>query len=419
MQIVVQKFGGTSVATADLRAKVAEKVCHAREQGWAPVVVVSAMGRKGAPYATDTLISLARNEYHDIAARELDMLMCTGEIISAAVMTATLQGLGMPAVVLTGGQAGIVTDSSFNNARILKVDSRPLLTLLKAGRIPVVCGFQGMTAEGEFTTLGRGGSDTTAAALGAALDASVVEIYTDVDGIMTADPRIVPDAQILDCISYNEVCQLAQQGAKVIHPRAVEIAMQKNIKLVVKSTFSDAPGTVITNINKENADGVSLADRVATGVTYLDGICQLNVEPDGPAADDCGVQAFQAMADSGISVDLINVLPEKIMFTVSQDVREKAVARLRDLGFKVRVVPDCAKVSVVGGGMREVPGVMATFVAAITSQHIPILQTVDSHTSISALVAQEHMCAAVKALHEKFGLANGGGLGTCGISVES
>lgn len=419
MQIVVQKFGGTSVATADLRAKVAEKVCHAREQGLAPVVVVSAMGRKGAPYATDTLISLVREEYHDIAARELDMLMCTGEIISAAVMAATLQGLGMPALVLTGGQAGIVTDSGFNNARILKVDSRPLLTLLKAGRIPVVCGFQGMTAEGEFTTLGRGGSDTTAAALGAALDASVVEIYTDVDGIMTADPRIVPDAQILECISYNEVCQLAQQGAKVIHPRAVEIAMQKNIKLVVKSTFSDAPGTVITNINKENADGVSLADRVATGVTYLDGVCQLNVEPDGPVADDCGVQAFKAMADGGISVDLINVLPEKIMFTVNQDVREKAVARLRDLGFKVRVVPDCAKVSVVGGGMREVPGVMATFVAAITSQHIPILQTVDSHTSISALVAREHMCAAVKALHEKFGLANGGGMGTCGISAES
>lgn len=419
MQIVVQKFGGTSVATSELRAKVVQKICHAREQGMAPVVVVSAMGRKGAPYATDTLISLGREGYHDIAARELDMLMCTGEMISAAVLAATLQGQGVPAVVLTGGQAGIITDSNFNNARILKVDPRRLLTLLKNGQIPVVCGFQGITADGEFTTLGRGGSDTTAAALGVALDACVVEIYTDVEGIMTADPRIVPNAQILDCISYNEVCQLAQQGAKVIHPRAVEIAMQKNIKLVVKSTFSDAPGTVITNINKENTNGVSLADRVATGVTYLDGVCQINVWPDGQAGYDSSVQVFKAMADAGISVDLINVLPEKIMFTVNQDVQEKAVARLRELGFKVNVVPDCAKVSVVGGGMREVPGVMATFVEALTARHIPILQTVDSHTSISALVAREHMSAAVKALHEKFGLANGGGMGTCGISAES
>ncbi|GBG54811.1 aspartokinase [Sporomusaceae bacterium FL31] len=404
MRIIVQKFGGTSVSSPEVRQLVVKKIVKAKEQGVSPVVVVSAMGRKGEYYATDTLIELARTTNKNIAARELDQIMCCGEIISAVVMTATLQAHGLDAVMLTGGQAGIVTDSHFNNARILKVDPSHILRLVKQGKVPVVCGFQGMSTDGELTTLGRGGSDTTASALGGALNAELIEIYTDVDGIMTADPRIVCNAKILDSISYSEVCQLAHQGAKVIHPRAVEIAMQKSIPLVVKSTFSEAPGTLITNINKGDSGGTAVSDRIATGVTYLANIAQIKVDTQN--SNDASFKVFKTMADSGISVDLINVHPGQIMFTVNEELAEKAAEKLQQLGYQVETVHDCAKVSVVGGGMREVPGVMANFVEALSANNIQILQTVDSHTSISVLVRKAEMQKSVTALHEKFSLSN-------------
>lgn len=406
MRILVQKFGGTSVASPEVRELVLRKIEKAREQGFNPVVVVSAMGRQGAPYATDTLISVARSVYKGIAARELDQIMYCGEMISAVVMAGTLQAAGMDAVMLTGGYAGITTDDNFTDARILKCDPTRLLSLLKQGKVPVVCGFQGMTGEGEFTTLGRGGSDTTASALGAALNAEMIEIYTDVDGIMTADPRIVENAKILDCISYGEVCQLAHQGAKVIHPRAVEIAMQKNIPLVVKSTFSDAPGTLITNIAQEDTSEAAVVDRVATGVTYLTNIVQFKVRLDDTMGSDSSFKVFKTMAESDISVDLINVHPGQIMFTITAEHVERASTKLKQQGYHIEILENCAKVSVVGGGMREVPGVMANFIEALSRNKIAILQTVDSHTSISALVPQSDVGAAVKSLHEKFGLSN-------------
>ncbi|MDD4600954.1 Aspartokinase [bioreactor metagenome] len=406
MRIVVQKFGGTSVASPENRALAVKKIKAALEQGYSPVVVVSAMGRRGESYATDTLIALAREVYKDIAPRELDQIMCCGEIISAVTMTATLQAEGINAVMLTGGQAGVTTDNNFNNARILKVDPTRLINLIKAGKLPVVCGFQGISLDGELTTLGRGGSDTTAAALGAALNAELVEIYTDVDGIMTADPRMVSNAKILDCVSYSEVCQLAHQGAKVIHPRAVEIVMPKSIPLVVKSTFSDAPGTLITNIFPENTEGDAVTDRIATGVTYLSDIAQIKIDVANDNSGQSSSKVFNLMAANGISVDLINVLPGQIMFTVGEGFADQARAKLAQMGYQSTVVPDCAKVSVVGGGMREVPGVMASFVEALADNDIGILQTVDSHTSISALIRKADIQKAVTALHEKFTLSN-------------
>jgi len=406
MRIIVQKFGGTSVASPEVRELVLRKIEIARDQGFNPVVVVSAMGRQGAPYATDTLIDIARSAYKNIADRELDQIMCCGEMISAVIMAGTLQAAGMDAVMLTGGNAGIITDDNFTDARISKCDPTRIISYLKQGKVPVVCGFQGMTGEGEFTTLGRGGSDTSASVLGAALKADMIEIYTDVEGIMTADPRIVENAKILDCISYGEVCQLAHQGAKVIHPRAVEIAMQKNIPLVVKSTFSEAPGTLITNIAKEDNDNVNVVDRVATGVTYLTNIVQIKVHLDDTMGNDASFKVFKTMADNGISVDLINIHPGEIMFTINADQAEKASIKLKRLSCKFEILEHCAKVSVVGGGMREVPGVMANFIEALSRNKIVILQTVDSHTSISVLVPQSDVGAAVKSLHEKFGLSN-------------
>ena len=405
MRILVQKFGGTSVSTAENRRLAAEKISHAIEEGFSPVVVISAMGRNGQPYATDTLIGVAREAHSLLSRRELDMMMGCGEIISAVVMASTLQNFGLDAIVLTGGQSGIITDNQFGNARILKVDPSRVRAELAAGKIPVVCGFQGVSAEGDLTTLGRGGSDTTASALGAALPAETIEIYTDVDGIMTADPRLVPHAHILDRISYAEVSQLAHQGAKVIHPRAVEFAMQKNIPLVVKSTFSNAPGTLITtSAQVEETCDAGISDRVATGVTYVKKISQVAVEltADNKQADSSGI--FKILAGSGINVDLINILPRQVLFTVQEDDDAETRQRLLDAGYHLTVLPNCAKVSVVGGGMGDVPGVMAGFVEALASKGIPLLQTVDSQTSISALIDGKYLEIAVSALHSQFNL---------------
>lgn len=405
MRIIVQKFGGTSVATQENRRSAIEKIRNAVREGFRPVVVISAMGRNGQPYATDTLIHLAKEQNPLLSRREMDLMLGCGEIISAVVLASSLQAAELDAVVFTGGQAGIITDSQFGNARILKVDPTRIREALVAGKIPVVCGFQGVTVEGDLTTLGRGGSDTTASALGAALAAETIEIYTDVDGIMTADPRIVPSAQILERISYAEVSQLAHQGAKVIHPRAVEFAMQKNIPLVVKSTFSDAPGTLITTCSQtEDTCDSAVSDRIATGVTYVKNISQIAVAPQDGNKPFESSKVFKILAASGINVDLINVLPRQVLFTVQEQDADETRQRLTSAGYRTEVTAGCAKVSVVGGGMGDVPGVMASFVEALTTKNIPLLQTVDSQTSISALIAGTHLETAVSALHSQFGL---------------
>ncbi|MBM3496830.1 MAG: aspartate kinase, partial [Armatimonadetes bacterium] len=246
--IVVQKFGGTSVDTDEHRRAAARKIIAAKESGHDPVVVVSAIGRSGAPYATDTLRQQLKGVDVSVSphAREMDAMMACGEMISAAVMAVTLQSIGYAAMAMSGPQAGIVTDGEFGNARIRSVQPTAVREALVRGEIPVVCGFQGVAEEpgspthGLTTTLGRGGSDTTATALGAALGAMAVEIYTDVDGVKTADPDMVPNAQTLDLCTYPELAEITHLGAQVVHPRAAEIAMDYGIELWVKSTFSEA-----------------------------------------------------------------------------------------------------------------------------------------------------------------------------------
>lgn len=406
MRIIVQKFGGTSVASEEARLAVKDKVQHAIRKGLSPVVVVSAMGRKGAPYATDTLIDTLKQVNLSVNVREMDMLMCCGEIISACVMAATLQKYGINAMALTGGQAGIVTDAQFGAARIKNINIANLTHLLESGIIPVVCGFQGVTENyHKFTTLGRGGSDTSASALGAALKAEFVEIYTDVEGIMTADPRIVKGATILNQISYAEVCQMAHNGAKVIHPRAVEIAMGSNIPIYVKSTFSDAPGTLITNERGGRSGGAEIAinESCASGVANLGDLAQFRIElnPDDMTA---GRNLFVDLADAGISVGCLNLSEKEAMFAVFSSDVEHTCKVLDDTEFNYILNRNCAKVSVVGSSMRGVPGVMATFVGALAGKGIAILQTVDSDTTISAIVKEECLVEAVQALHDAFKL---------------
>lgn len=269
MRVKVMKFGGTSVATTDSRMTSALRVISAKEQGFSPVVVVSAIGRRGAPYATDTLINVLREIDPSVEPdpRELDMFVACGEIMSAVIFAHTLKTLGHQAQAFRGGQAGIRTDGVYGNARITSINPASVFRSIEAGFIPIICGFQGVHVSGdgapggELTTLGRGGSDTTGSAIGAALKAHAVEIYTDVDGVKTADPDAVPDAPTLRKVTYDEVAEIAHLGAKVVHPRAAEIAMQYDIPLWVKNTFSEDEGTEI--VKREKFPG-----RRVTGVTH-------------------------------------------------------------------------------------------------------------------------------------------------------
>lgn len=397
MNIIIQKFGGTSVATSERRLQAVRKIVWARNEGYKPVVVVSAMGRRGAPYATDTLIDLAKGVSTEITPRELDLLVSCGEVISTVVMVQTLRTVGYEAVALTGAQAGILTDDNFGEARIIAVSPEPLLKHIQEGRIPVVAGFQGCTPTGEITTLGRGASDTTATALGVALNAEVVEIYSDVDGVMSVDPKIVPEAKTLAVMTYREICEMANHGAKVMHPRAVQIAMEKGIPVRVRSTFSDTEGTLITHGD---------VSRVITGITNVGDIARIEVEPGTDMSkSEAEVRTFKALADARISVDFINITENRIVFTVKEDLAGKALSILQNTGFRCNARPGCAKISVIGAGMQDVPGVMARVVEVLYKAGIPIIQTVDSEITISCLVDRKDMERAVKVLFTEFGLA--------------
>jgi aspartate kinase len=401
MKILVQKFGGTSVASEEVRIAAATHIEAALAAGYQVVVVVSAMGRRGDPYATDTLLSLI-DESDRVSKRDLDVLMTCGEAISAVVFAGMLRRRGHQVTVLNGQQAGIITNDEFGSARILEIKTDRVIDELRAGRIVVVMGFQGGTANGDATTLGRGGSDTSATALGVALNAEYVDIFTDVEGIMTADPRIVDNARRLHSMTYTEICNLAYQGAKVIHPRAVEIAMQRNIPIRVRSTLSNDEGTLVSS-QAALVEPETLSDRLITGVTQTPHITQIILEGDGVGR----LNVFAAMGESGISTDFISVSPDRISYTVSHADTPKALRRLEDMGLVAKTVEDCVKVAVVGAGIAGMPGVMARIFKALADENIDILQSADSHTTIWCLVRGEQMQPAVRALHRAFNLDDG------------
>ncbi len=394
MNIIVQKFGGTSVRHEESRRQAASHVKQAVELGYKVVVVVSAMGRKGDPYATDTLLNLI--ELPLSSKREQDLLLSCGETISAVVFANKLNELQLSAVALTGAQAGFRTNDEFTNARITTMDCELLKAYLKSHDVVVVAGFQGVTESGDVATLGRGGSDTSATALGAALGAEWIDIFTDVAGVMTADPRIVKEARPLTEMTYTEICHMAYQGAKVIHPRAVEIAMQAHIPIHIRSTYSGERGTTVS----ERTD---ISDRIITGIAHIAGVTQIKVTAQDVQSD-LPEKVFKAMANEKISVDFINIHPRAVAYTVMDDVVDQAVYALNKLGYELEVNRHCAKVSAVGAGMAGVPGVTAKIVSALSKQNIQILQSADSHTTIWVLVKGEDMVKAVNALHQIFHL---------------
>ncbi|MED0669378.1 aspartate kinase [Aneurinibacillus aneurinilyticus] len=403
MRILVQKFGGSSLTTAEKRERAAHHIVKALEQGYSVCVVVSAMGRKGDPYATDTLLDLIRENGDALGKREKDMLMSCGEVISAATMASMLNAKGFTTAVLTGGQAGILTNDDYTNAQIATINPQRIVRELEQGKIVIVTGFQGRTTEWDTTTLGRGGSDTSATALGVALQAEMVDIFTDVNGIMTADPRIVEEARSLSTITYTEICNMAYQGAKVLHPRAVEIAMQTNTPIRVRSTFSDDGGTLVTSVAEANRVAGEVNDRLITGIAHVSNVTQIKVMAK-EGEYDLQMQVFKAMAENEISVDFINVNPLGVAYTVHDEVVEKAVNILHIMGYEPLLTQHCAKVSIIGAGMAGVPGVMARIVETLTKEDIQILQSADSHTTIWVLVKEVDMVRAVRALHKTFDL---------------
>jgi aspartate kinase len=403
MALVVQKFGGTSVADAQKIKAAAQKAIARHDAGDQVVVVVSAMGHQ-----TDILVDLAKQVTDRPSAREMDMLLSTGEQVSVALFAMAIQSLGRKAVSLTGAQIGIRTDSTHTKARIRSISTDHVKALLDSGAIVIAAGFQGIDQHGNITTLGRGGSDTTAVALAAVLDASLCEIYTDVDGIYTTDPRILPDARRLDSISYDEMLELASLGAGVMHARSIEFAKKFGVKVVVRSSFKDIPGTLILAADEAAA-------RAASGVALAKDEARITLEnvPDQPGSSHA---LFSELAASGIAVDMIvqNVGQggrADISFTVPEDDLAEALDRTKSVADRIGaegVSHDhgVAKVSVVGVGMAREQGVAGRMFTALAAEKINVHMITTSEIKISALVDRKDGPAAVKAVHEAFGLGN-------------
>ncbi len=388
MRLIVQKFGGTSVSSEISRQMVVKKIKSAIAEGLTPIIVVSAMGRKGASYATDTLLSLLSPGFIQKNKRAVDFLISCGENISSVVLCNTLYGYGINAMPLSGANAGIITDDNFNNANFIRLEKDRILKIIEEGYIPIVTGFQGTTEDGLITTIGRGGSDTSAALIGEAFKVSRVEIYTDVDGIMTADPKLVSSAKIIADLSYLEVFQLADQGAQVIHPGAVEIAMRSNIPLIIKNTLSDEFGTIIH-------DGFSRTKKLFTGIASIDGRIQIKFN------NDIEQDVFSIMAENEISIDLINVFPNESIFTISQDdfVSFSDIMNHNDVQFEYK--DDLTQISIIGRGMTGIPGIMAKILKTLRIHGIEILQTADSNSTIWCLVHTKDKQDAINLLHKE------------------
>jgi aspartate kinase len=406
LALVVQKFGGTSVGSLERMQNVAKRALATQAQGNDVVLIVSAMSGE-----TNRLLKLA----HDITkvpdARELDALAATGEQVSAALMSLTIHELGGKARSLLGHQVRVLTDDAFTKARIRAIDGEKIFEAVREGRIAVVAGFQGVDEKGNITTLGRGGSDTTAVAIAAAIKADACEIYTDVDGVYTTDPNICPTARKIDRISYEEMLELASLGAKVLQIRSVEVAMKYEVPVHVRTSFSEAPGTWVVKEER------SLEEVVVTGVAYdkSEAKVQLLEVPDKP-----GIVAriFGALAEWNISVDMIiqntayDYAPggaTDVTFTVSKTdlarVREHMDALLVTIGAKaMKVDEDIVKVSIVGLGMRSHAGVAAKMFKLLADEGINIQAISTSEIKISCLIAAKYTELAVRALHDGFGL---------------
>ncbi len=404
MGLIVQKYGGTSVADTERITSVAERIVSRVREGDKVIVVVSAMAGE-----TDKFVNFAHEITDTPDEREMDLLLSSGERITSALMAMAIQKSGLKSMSLTGRQVGIITDSSHTKAMIEHIEAGRLKAALDEDKVPVVAGFQGIDEFSDVTTLGRGGSDTTAVAIAAALKADMCEIYTDVEGVFTADPRIVPDARKMDRVSYDEMLEMASLGAKVLHGRSVEFAKKYNVPLVVRSSFNQTPGTLVT---REDRD---MEKTVITGVTHDRNQTRITIMrvPDRPGI---AANIFNAIAEANINVDMIvqNISSDDratdISFTVSKAEGKKAFEITRkvsdELGTKgVNMNTDVAKVSIVGVGMQSHFGVAARMFETLSKAGINIMMISTSEIKISCVIDVNHTKEAVKRLHDVFELA--------------
>ena len=401
--LIVQKYGGSSVANAERVFNVAKRIMRTRMEGNDVVVVLSAQGK-----TTDGLIAKAKEINAKPSRREMDMLLSTGEQQSVALMAMAISAIGGRAVSLNAAQVGIETTNTYSNARIRHINTERIENELDEGSIVLVTGFQGVNAIGDTTTLGRGGSDTSAVALAAALNADMCEIYTDVEGVYTADPRVVPDAVKLDDISYDEMLELASLGAKVLHSRSVEVAKKYNVKLVVRSSMSEAEGTEVkedVKMERMLVSGVA-ADKKVSRISIMG----INDEP-GKA-----FEVFSLMAKEKVSVDIILQSTgadgkQNISFTIGEDdldIALKALEKNKERLTAREIVHDenTAKLSIVGAGMATNPGVAAMFFEAMYDAGVNIQMISTSEIKITVLIAKDDVDAAMVAVHDKFKMAS-------------
>ena len=403
MGIIVQKFGGTSVGTVDRIQHVASRVIQEKENGNHVVVVVSAMGK-----STDKLVDLANQITSKPSKREMDMLLTTGEQVTISLLTMALQEKGYEATSFTGWQAGIETEAKHGNARITKIDPDHIKDELSEGKIVVVAGFQGVSVEDEITTLGRGGSDTTAVALAAALKAEKCDIYTDVTGVFTTDPRVVKSARKLAAISYDEMLELANLGAGVLHPRAVEYAKNYNVPLEVRSSMEKERGTIIEEETKMEQN------LVVRGIAFEDQVTRVSVLGIPNELSTLST-IFSTLAKSGLNVDIIiqsttSDQKTSISFSVKTADLEDTIAILvqhkATLNYaKIESESGLSKVSIVGSGMVSNPGVAAEMFEVLANEGIEIKMVSTSEIKVSTVISQEHMVTAVDILHQAFDLS--------------
>jgi aspartate kinase len=405
LALVVQKFGGTSVANLERMQNVAERALRVQREGNQVVMIVSAMAGE-----TNRLLGLAHQISEVPDAREMDSLASTGEQVSAALVAMTIQKLGGKARSLLGHQVRVHTDSAYTKARIHNIDNSKLLETVNGGEIAVVAGFQGIDAAGNITTLGRGGSDTTAVAIAAAIKADVCDIYTDVDGVYTTDPNVCPSARKIDRISYEEMLELASLGAKVLQIRSVEVAMKYGVPVHVRTSFSDKPGTMV--VGEEGLEGV-----VVSGIAYDKGEAKVQLVG---VTDRPGVVAkvFGLLAEKNVSVDMIIQSPSRgggsttdVTFTVAKTdltrVKEVIEATAAELNSTVEYDPDIVKVSIVGLGMRSHAGIASKMFGLLAAEGINIQAISTSEIKISCIIASKYTELAVRTLHEGFGLDKG------------
>jgi len=402
VSLIVHKYGGSSLGDIQKIQGIAKRVSQTWDEGNQVVVVVSAMGKE-----TDRLIDLAHQICDEPNEREIDMLISTGERVTIALLALALQQLGYPARSFTGRQVGILTDSAHTKARIEKVSADRLLEALREGVIPIVAGFQGMNEKSDVTTLGRGGSDTTAVALAAALKADFCDIFTDVDGIYTTDPNIVPSARKLEKISYEEMLEMASLGAKILNTRSVGFAMKYQIPLRVRSSFNDTLGTLVTKEDRE------MEQDVVSGITFDKNQAKITIlgVPDQPGI---ASRIFSTIAEFNIIVDTIiqNISHEgltDISFTVPRDDAKKAVGTIskiaKEIGGKdIQMEEDLANISIIGVGMRSHAGVAAKMFSTLAREGINILMISTSEIKISCVIDARYTELAVRTLHEAFEL---------------